>query len=277
MKQTVVITGGTDGIGQQTALQLADEETQIILIGRTKQKADAAINTIKSQAPDTDIQFWQADLSLMRDTLRIANRINEELTQLNTLIHCAGVMLPQRTLTDEGIETVFAVQYLSRWLLTKDVMPLLQKSTTPCVISVSAGGAFPLRLDWNNLMGEKFYHGAVALIHESIANDMQMMDYQQQYPSIQFYCYGPFWVPGTKLMSQMPSWFQWIGDVSGRLIGYTSKEAGEDVATLSQTQPIGDLFGRKLTPKKPTRWKANHENLRRLRQLSADLVQQALT
>jgi NAD(P)-dependent dehydrogenase (short-subunit alcohol dehydrogenase family) len=259
---TILITGGTDGIGRQVAQRLPDAE--LILVGRSQQKADAALEVLPNA------RFMQADLSLMSEACRLAS----ELPPLDAVIHCAGVMLPKRTLTAEGIETVFAVQYLSRWLLTRELIPMLQQAEKPVVISVSAGGAFPLRLNWNNLMGEKFYHGAVALIHESIANDMQMMDYQQRVEDVQFYCYGPFWVPGTGLMAQMPGWFRWIGDVSGKFIGYTPEEAADDIVRLLHTQPEGVLFGRKLKPATPTRWKQNH--LEKLRQVSESLVSQAL-
>jgi NAD(P)-dependent dehydrogenase (short-subunit alcohol dehydrogenase family) len=272
--QVALVTGGTDGIGKQVALRLADGGAQVILVGRDAQKGAATLEQMRAIAPGASCQFQGADLSQMREVVRLAEALRTH-GRLDVVVHCAGVMLRNRTLTAEGLETVFAVQYLARMLLTQRVMPLLHASPNPRIVDVSAGGTINLPFDFDNLQGEKQYDGVHALRHESVANDMLVLELQARYPAMRFYNYGPG-VVRTTLLRDMPALLRLFAGTFGALISISSEQAADDILTLLTHSPESGLYGRKGRRNDPSPFKADAANRARLWEMSQALIAHAL-
>lgn len=196
-----LVTGGTDGIGKAVALNLAKQGAQVIMVGRNPQKGEHALNDIRAQAPNAHITYRQTDLSLMREVNGLAEWVKSAYSPLNLLIHSAGVMLPRKTMTPEGLETVFAVQYFARYWLNMNLLNHFAPDAR--VINISAGGTMPIKLHVDNINSQKLYHGVYTLMHESVANDVMTLRLIRTHPHIRFYGYGPFYVK-TNLFSNMP-------------------------------------------------------------------------
>jgi len=270
--KVALITGGTDGIGRQVALGLAQMGVNLILVGRSTEKAQTTLSTLHATNPNIDVTFLQHDLSLMREVKQLAETIQKQVDHLDIVVHCAGVMLSERTLTDEGLETVFAVQYLARYLLTHDLLALCDDAR---IINVSAGGNVNMALDFENLNGEKSYDGVMALRQESVANDMLTLDLNAKYPDIKIYCYGPGYVK-TTLLRDMPKWFQAVSQLAGVFIGYMPAQAADDILTLiNGDYPLG-LYDRKIKQNHARGFRIDEVNRARLRTLSDEMIQNAL-
>lgn len=271
--QLAVITGGTDGIGKETALRLAALGAELILVGRNPEKGQQAVAQIQAAYPSSRIHYWSFDLSLMQSVNQLAQRIRTQVPRLDMLIHSAGVMLPKRRLTTEGLETVFAVQYLARFQLTNALLGHFGPQQR--IVSVSAGGTIPLHLDFNNLNGERFYNGVFALIHESVANDLFGLRFIDQHPEICFYNYGPFYVQ-TGLFVDMAWPFKLATNTVGRFVATTTAAAAQDiVGLLTGDQPSG-MYSRHLKPVKPSRYRIDKAVQSRLWAVSEQLVADAL-
>ncbi|MBC8170453.1 MAG: SDR family NAD(P)-dependent oxidoreductase [Anaerolineae bacterium] len=273
--QTALVTGGTDGIGKETALRLAQRGAQVILVGRSASKGSEAIAALNAAVPGSSIRFLAANLAHMRDVQQLAVTLHEQLARLDIVVHCAGLMLSQRTLTEEGIETVFAVQYLARQLLTGQLIDLLRASPRGRVVDVSAGGTIDLKFDFDNLQGEKFYGGVHAMRHESVANDMLILELQQRYPDLWFYNYGPGYVT-TTLLRDMPFMFRQFANIAGLFIGITAEQAADDILTLLTGELEGGLYSRKAKRNTPSALKADPANRQRLWQRSEQWINDAL-
>lgn len=269
-----LVTGGTDGIGKQAAIRLAQQGAQVILVGRNSEKGAAALLDIRRAVPESRVNYLQADLSLLRQVDSLAEAMRQNYNRVDVLVHCAGVMLPRRVLTAEGLETVFAVQYLARLRLTTQLLDRLTPASR--VVSVSAGGTIPLRLDFGNLNGERFYNGVYALMHESIANDVALLRLIRSRPDLRFYNYGPFYVK-TGLFDEMPAWFKWMTDSFGRLMVTTAARAADDIAALVASDLPSGLYSRHLKPIRPSRYRADTALQDRLWQVSEQMMMKALT
>lgn len=274
-----VVTGGTDGIGREVALRLVQRSFRVIIVGRNPHKGQVAVAWIQAHHTDADITYWQYDLALMRQVRQLAERLKGENEPLNILVHCAGVMLRQRTLTEEGLETVFAVQYLARYLLTQAVIDLLLESKAGRVVNVSAGGSINMALDFANLNGEKHYDGVTALKHESIANDMLMIDLQERYPQLHSYGYGPGYVI-TDLLRDMPQVLRFFARTFGQLIAVTPQQGASEIIALLMEDAASGLYGRlytrRLKQNLPSGFRADAANRRRLRDISEQWVTQTI-
>lgn len=241
--QTALITGGTDGIGKGAALRMAALGAKVIIVGRSAEKGERALSEIRAAIPSAEADFWPYDLARMQEVARLAEQVRGKVPHLAYLIHSAGVMLPRRTLTVEGLETVFAVQYLARFYLTRSVLDCLSGGGR--VLSVSAGGTIPIQLDFSNLNGERFYNGVYALIHESVANDLFGMRFIRIHPDIRYYNYGPFYVK-SGLFTEMGLAFKLTTATIGRLMATTPEAAARDIAVLITSDRPSGMYSRNL-------------------------------
>jgi len=141
--RTALVTGGTDGIGREVARGLARRGVKTIIVGRDLAKGRAAEKELRACSPKGEVYFVDADLSLVSEAHRLAGEVAVRCDSLNYLVHGAGIVLGRRVLTAEGIESNFAVNFLSRFVLTQRLLPLMQRTGTTHLASriVILGGA----------------------------------------------------------------------------------------------------------------------------------------
>jgi NAD(P)-dependent dehydrogenase (short-subunit alcohol dehydrogenase family) len=142
-ERTALVTGGTDGIGREVARALARRGVKTFIVGRDQRKGQAAETELRTCSPNGEVYFVPADLSLRNETLRLAGEVSARCKSLNYLVHGAGIVMGRRVLTADGVESNFAVNFLSRFLLTQRLLALLQRAGTMDLASriVILGGA----------------------------------------------------------------------------------------------------------------------------------------
>jgi NAD(P)-dependent dehydrogenase (short-subunit alcohol dehydrogenase family) len=144
--KTVVVTGSTGGIGLESVRALSKLGARVVIVGRNEQKLASAAESIEGE-----VVAQQADLSLLAEVRQLADRLIESTQRIDVLINNVGVLLPERTETDEGLEMSFATNLAGHFLLTNLLLPRLAESGTARVISVSSGGMYAARIDPSDL------------------------------------------------------------------------------------------------------------------------------
>lgn len=156
--KTIVVTGATGGLGREAVLQLARQGARLVAVGR-----DPAKLARLSAVPDGEIVTEQADLSLMSDIRSLADRVLTSQDKIDVLINNVGVLMPDRTETNEMIETTLATNLAGQFLLTNLLIPALSRSVPSRVIMVSSGGMYAERIRPDDLGYEKSeYSGSSA-------------------------------------------------------------------------------------------------------------------
>lgn len=112
----VVITGATSGIGYYTTLKYASMGANIITINRNKEKSEALVKKIKDGYGIT-IEYFLADLSKLKDIYKAAEFLKNLPMPIDVLVHNAGIYLSRRIVTEDGLETNFAVHYLAPFII----------------------------------------------------------------------------------------------------------------------------------------------------------------
>ena len=160
----VVLTGANSGIGLAAAIDLASAGASLTLVVRDEAKAKKTAESIKEATGRTDIQFEFADLSLLKDTDALIDRLLAKGDTIDVLINNAGALFNDHTMTAEGLEKSYALLLLSPWRLCERLLPLLKNhGNTARIINVVSGGMYAERLNLKRLnMTSDGYRGARA-------------------------------------------------------------------------------------------------------------------
>lgn len=157
MHKVIIITGGTSGIGKATALGISKIGYEIVIVARNKIKAEVVKEEIINKTGNSKIEIIIGDLSSIRDCDRIINQIKSKYDKIDVLINNAAILPRKRTITKDGREMQFAVNYLAPFYLTNKLIPLLEKSDEGRVVNLSGDIYRLIKLDLDNLEAEKGY------------------------------------------------------------------------------------------------------------------------
>lgn len=146
----VVLTGATSGIGYLVAKKYAEMGADLLCVNRNKQKSEALKQELESSY-NVKCDYILADLSKMEDTHNAANKLLNLPKPIDVLIHNAGVYLTKKEITDEGIEKVFMVHYLSSFIINYKLRDKLKSQEKSRIILVNSEGhrfaVWGIRLD----------------------------------------------------------------------------------------------------------------------------------
>jgi len=170
--RTCLITGATDGIGKETAIGMAKNGYNLILIGRNEEKGKKVTEEIKEIAESIDIDFFKANLILMKEVSRVADEVSRKYDKIDVLINNVGAYFAFRDVTEEGFERTFALNHLGYFLMTKKLLPLVEKSDYKRIVNVSSSAHYGIDFEFDNMNGEKKYSGFDTYKKSKLANVM---------------------------------------------------------------------------------------------------------
>jgi NAD(P)-dependent dehydrogenase (short-subunit alcohol dehydrogenase family) len=168
--KTVLITGGTGGIGKATALGLAALGAQVVVVGRNAQRGAVAVRELEQVAPGADAQFLQADLSSQAEIHRLADEFRLRFSQLHVLVNNVAGVYRQRQESVDGIEATFALGHLAPFLLTQLLLPSLKAAAPARIVNVSSDGHSMAKIDFNDLQARRAYRGIDVYVRVKLAN-----------------------------------------------------------------------------------------------------------
>ena len=232
--RVVLVTGATDGIGKQTALELAKMSATVLLHGREAARCDAVRREIAEVAGNERLDTFVADLASLGQIREMATKLAQKYDRLQVLIHNAGVFMARRVLTEDGFETTFAVNHLAPFLLTHLLMALLKRGAPARVITVSSIAHQRATIDFGNLQAEKRFDGYAAYSLSKLANILFTNELAERLAGtgVTANCLHPG-VVGTKLLR--------TGFGMG---GSSVKEGAETSVYLASSPEVAGVSGR---------------------------------
>lgn len=158
-KPICLITGATDGVGRATAAELARKGFTVVLAARNAAKAEAVKAEIAAATGNHDLDIVIGDLASLTQVRQLAEAFKLKYPRLDVLINNAGIFVPARNVTEDGLETTFQVNYLSAFLLTQLLLAELEKSEQGRIINLSSSIYTLGKFDPRNLQGEEHFSG----------------------------------------------------------------------------------------------------------------------
>ena len=179
-EQTILVTGATDGHGRALAEQLAAVGATLLVHGRNDARGHEVTEEIRARTGNEDVHWLRADLGSLDEVRTLAQKVMREHDRLDALVNNAGIGTVndagdnRRMESRDGYELRFAVNYLAGYLLTRLLLPLLEKSAPARIVNVSSAGQAPI--DFDDVMLERHYDGIQAYCQSKLAQIMFTLD-----------------------------------------------------------------------------------------------------
>ncbi len=171
--KTILITGGTSGIGKGIAMHYIKNGDRVIVIGNSMANEEAFYKEARNMGAQERAIYFKADLSLIQENRRIVEEVRNKFSTLDVLVLCAQNQKKRTTVikTAEGVELSFGLYYLSRYILSYGLKDCLENASEPVIVNVCAPG-MKGTVNWDDLQTEKNYSSIKAIMHGSRLNDL---------------------------------------------------------------------------------------------------------
>jgi NAD(P)-dependent dehydrogenase (short-subunit alcohol dehydrogenase family) len=178
-EQVILVTGATDGLGRGVAQRLAEGGATVLVHGRDDERGAATVHEIAEATGNTRIEWHRADLASLADVRTLAKQVTADHDRLDALVNNAGIgtSLPgdgERMDSDDGYELRFQVNYLASYLLTRLLLPVVERSAPARIVNVSSAGQAPI--DFDDVMLERRYDGFTAYCQSKLAQILFTID-----------------------------------------------------------------------------------------------------
>jgi retinol dehydrogenase-13 len=272
--KTYVVTGATSGIGFATAENLSRNGVVVIGIGRSEERCRQAQKILRQTTNNENVFFLTADLGTQFGVRAAAEQIASLLNDrgqesLDGLVNNAGIFTWWMTLTEDGYETQWALNAIAPFLLTRLLLPYLQKSPMARVVTVSSDSHYGGFLKWSDLQLRRHYNGLLAYQNTKLANVLFTVELNRQLSDqnpVRAFAADPGLVKtgiGGKGTPRMVRWFWGMRSTGGT--DATVPAAGiVYLLTEPSIQNSHAPYWKDCHSKQPARRAVNHESAMRL-------------
>ncbi len=155
--KVTMVTGANAGMGKEIARALAKMGATVVMVSRDLGRGEAARAEVQAQSGNDAVELLLADLSSQQSIRHLVQEFTARHTQLHVLVNNVGVTLPRRSVTVDGLETVFATNHLAPFLLTNLLLPVLKASAPARVVTVSSAAHSMGKINFEDLQSEQRY------------------------------------------------------------------------------------------------------------------------
>ena len=157
--KTVLITGASAGIGLQTALELAKQGAEVVMVGRDEGRTAQAVELVKSQTGNQAISYLLADLSSQKDVRKLAQDFKNKYNKLDVLLNNAGAIFLSRKVSVDGYEMSLALNHLNYFLLTDLLLDMVKAEPSGRIVNVASRAHYGGHVNFDDLQSQHGYNG----------------------------------------------------------------------------------------------------------------------
>lgn len=178
-RRVALVTGSTSGLGREVALRLGADGWHVIVHGRDAERGREVVDEI-NRGGSGSARFYEADFASFAQVRALAAALLRDYDRLDVLVNNAGIgSAPnERLVSEDGLELRFQVNYLSPFLLTRLLLPLIRQSAPSRIVNVSSLAQQPI--DWDDVMIERGFSGGRAYGQSKLAQVAHMLDLAEE-------------------------------------------------------------------------------------------------
>ena len=275
-KKVCLITGATAGIGLETANGIAAKGIHVVLVGRSKEKCEAAIAYIKEHNKNVSLDYLLCDLSSQKSVRQLAKDFLETYNRLDILINNAGAVFSELQYSEDGIEMQFAVNHLAPFLLTHLLLDILMQSALARIVNVSSHSHYRGKINFTDLYHTEKYWAMTVYEQSKLANVLftYELDRILEDTGITVNALHPGVVDTTIGNTNSKGIVSFAWRVI-RLFGITAVDGAKTSIYLATSDAVKDVSGKyfyKCKPKKSSRASFDKEAALKLWEISKSLT-----
>ena len=164
-RKTIIVTGGTGGIGLSLVKRLAQMDNKIFIIGKNEEKGKKAI--LETSSPG--VEFFKCDLSEKKEINKFLKEINS-VNKIDLLVNNAGALFLKREVNSENVEKNFSLNHISYFQMSLSLIEKLKKSNNPKIINITSNAHKMHSLDLEDLENKKNYGAWKAYCRSKLLN-----------------------------------------------------------------------------------------------------------
>ncbi|MGY2873506.1 retinol dehydrogenase 14 [Marmoricola sp. URHA0025 HA25] len=243
-QKTIVITGASDGIGLESASQLAEQGHHVVLVGRNPSKLAAAIKRIRHESPDVPVESFVSDFASQANVRELAGQLLATYPRIDVLVSNAGTVFDKRTLNDAGLESTFAVNHLAGFLLIELLLDRIVESAPARIVITSSVGHYSGTMDFDDLGFERGYQIMRAYGRSKLANVLHTRHLARRLEGtdVTVNCLHPGAV-ATNIWSGAPWFARPVLAVGKRLFMVSPATGGERITYLATSPEVEGRTG----------------------------------
>ncbi|MFJ7419944.1 SDR family NAD(P)-dependent oxidoreductase [Streptomyces uncialis] len=251
MMRTIVITGGTDGMGAALARHYLTAGDRVVVIGRSRRKFDALVAAVTGENPSAAAraEFIAADLSLVADARRVIGHLRAHHQRVDALVLAASFIRRHRQVTAEGHEASWALFFLSKYLLVTGLAPLLRASGRPVIVNTAVPGARADAVDFADLEMTRGFSFPRSNAQQRRAGELLGILATDDNPDLAYLTWGPTRLVRTSFAGEVGRGMRTTAAVLGRLLGQRPEAAVRPLIRVIDDPEPGRAAYRGATPR----------------------------
>jgi retinol dehydrogenase-14 len=274
--KTIVVTGASDGIGLEASSQLAKQGHHVVMVGRNPAKLRAAVKRIRHESPDVPVESFECDFAALANVRGLADQLLAAYSRIDVLVNNAGTVHDKRRLTDDGIESTFAVNHLAGFLLTELLLDRIKESSPARIVMTSSVAHFSGTMEFDDLGFESGYQIMRAYGRSKLANVLHTRHLARrlQGTGVTVNCLHPGGV-ASNIWSGAPWFAKPVLAVGKRLFMVSTATGGARIAYLATSPDVEGRTGGYYVQNKleePAELARDDAVAERLDQVSRELV-----
>jgi NAD(P)-dependent dehydrogenase (short-subunit alcohol dehydrogenase family) len=267
-----VVTGANAGIGKETALGLAKLGATVVMVCRDRERGESAQRQIKQKGENKAVELMICDFSSQNSIRQFASDFKNQYDRLDVLVNNAGVVLRQRSMTEDGIESTFAINHLGYFLVTNLLLDMLKKSAPSRIVNVSSTAHRYGKIDISGWATGSDYSTFGAYANSKLANVLFTYELARRLEGtgVTANCLHPGAV-GTNLFRGLPGILQALI----KLVTMGPERGARTSIYLASSPDVEGVTGKYFASRrqeKSSQASYNEEAARRLWEISAELT-----
>ncbi|MEK6320084.1 MAG: SDR family oxidoreductase [Acidobacteriota bacterium] len=267
-----LITGANAGIGKETAAGLAGMGATVVMVCRDRERGEAAQREIKQSSGNDAVEFMVCDLASQNSIRQFAAEFNQRHERLDALVNNAGVVLRERSFTEDGVESTFAVNHLGYFLVTNMLLDVVKRSAPSRIVNVASTAHKYGKIDISGWVAGRDYSAFGAYANSKLANVLFTYELARRLEGtgVTANCLHPGAV-GTNLFRGLPGFLQALI----KLVTMGPERGARTSIYLASSSEVEGVTGRyfaRSRQQKSSEASHNEEAARRLWELSDEVT-----